>query len=74
MGDMMAEYRFILYETNDAIARITLNRPRYRNVQSTELLHELDHAILRAGEFSWQKTALRTREVYDAALRAFSHS
>jgi enoyl-CoA hydratase len=46
----MSEYKFILYEIADRIARITLNRPRYRNVQSTELLHELDHAILRAGD------------------------
>jgi enoyl-CoA hydratase len=46
----MSDYQFILYEIADKIARITLNRPRYRNVQSTELLHELDHAILRAGD------------------------
>jgi enoyl-CoA hydratase len=46
----MTDYRFILYEITDRIARITLNRPRYRNVQSTELLQELDHAILRAGD------------------------
>jgi enoyl-CoA hydratase len=46
----MTEYKFIMYEIIDKIARITLNRPRYRNVQSTELLHELDHAILRAGD------------------------
>jgi enoyl-CoA hydratase len=46
----MGEYQFILYQVADRIARITLNRPRYRNVQSTELLHELDHAILRAGD------------------------
>jgi enoyl-CoA hydratase len=46
----MSDYKFILYEIADSIARITLNRPRYRNVQSTELLHELDHAILRAGD------------------------
>lgn len=46
----MSDYQFILYDMRDRIARITLNRPRYRNVQSTELLHELDHAILRAGD------------------------
>ncbi len=46
----MSEYQSILYGVEDRIARITLNRPRYRNVQSTELLHELDHAILRAGD------------------------
>ena len=46
----MTAYTTILYEIDDRIARITLNRPRYRNVQSTELLTELDHAILRAGD------------------------
>jgi enoyl-CoA hydratase len=44
------KYRFILSEAGDGIARITLNRPRYRNGQSTELLQELDHAILAAGD------------------------
>jgi glycosyltransferase involved in cell wall biosynthesis len=31
-------------------------------------------ALARATQFSWQKTARLTREVYDAAARAFSHS
>jgi glycosyltransferase involved in cell wall biosynthesis len=30
--------------------------------------------LARAAHFSWQNTARRTREVYDAAARAFSHS
>jgi enoyl-CoA hydratase len=46
----MTEYRFIRYEVADRIARITLDRERYRNVQSTEMLQELHQAILRAGE------------------------
>jgi enoyl-CoA hydratase len=45
----MAKYRTVLYEVADGIARITLNRPQQRNAQSTELLHELDNAILSAG-------------------------
>jgi enoyl-CoA hydratase len=45
----MPPYRTVLYEVADGIARITLNRPQQRNAQSTELLHELDHAILAAG-------------------------
>lgn len=45
----MTDYRFIRYDVSEYIARITLDRERYRNVQSTELLHELDHAIRRAG-------------------------
>jgi len=31
-------------------------------------------AVARAAQFSWRNTARRTREVYDAAVRAFSHS
>lgn len=45
----MSAYRTLLYDVSDGIARITLNRPDYRNAQSTELLHELDRAILAAG-------------------------
>lgn len=45
-----SEYRFITYEELDegTIARITLNRPRYRNAQNRGLLVELDEAMLRA--------------------------
>ena len=45
----MSDYKFIRYEASEHIARITLDRERYRNVQSTEMLHELNHAILHAG-------------------------
>ena len=45
----MTDYKFIRYDVEEHIARITLDRERYRNVQSTEMLHELNHAILRAG-------------------------
>jgi enoyl-CoA hydratase len=46
----VSDYDFITYETLDdgLIARITLNRPRYRNAQSRSLLVELDEAFLRA--------------------------
>jgi len=46
----MSGYETILYDTDDRIVRITLNRPRWRNVQSTLLLRELDDAILKAGD------------------------
>lgn len=46
----MSGYETVLYEVEDRIVRITLNRPRYRNVQSTLLLQELDDAILKAGD------------------------
>jgi enoyl-CoA hydratase len=46
----MSSYRFIKYEVGQRIARIVMNRPRYRNVQATELLYEMDAAIKAADE------------------------
>lgn len=45
----MTSYATLLYGVENHIATITLNRPHARNAQSTELLHELDRAILAAG-------------------------
>ena len=45
----MPQYRTILYDITDRICTITLNRPQQRNAQSTELLTELDQAIISAG-------------------------
>jgi enoyl-CoA hydratase len=41
-------YTQLLFEKIDRIGRITLNRPRYRNAQSTILLKELDRAFEEA--------------------------
>ena len=38
-------YSQVLFEKVDRVGRITLNRPRYRNAQSTLLLKELDKAF-----------------------------
>ncbi len=43
-------YTQLLFEKIDRVARITLNRPRYRNAQSTVLLKELDNAFEEAAE------------------------
>ena len=40
----------LLFEKIERIGRITLNRPRYRNAQSTILLKELDRAFEEAAE------------------------
>ena len=39
----------VLYEVENHVARITANRPRYRNAQSRRLLEELDAAFADAG-------------------------
>src|SRR5258708_16529156 len=43
------QYKHIKYEVANKIARVILNRPDQRNVQSTILLEEVDHAIAQAG-------------------------
>ena len=43
-------YTQLLFEKIERIGRITLNRPRYRNAQSTILLKELDRAFEEAAE------------------------
>jgi len=41
----MAEYKHILYEKNGTIARVKLNRTKYRNAQSQLMLEEMDTAF-----------------------------
>jgi enoyl-CoA hydratase len=41
---------FVLYETKDQIAAITLNRPEARNAQNKQLLDELDACWTKAAE------------------------
>ena len=43
-------YSTLLYDKIDRIAKITLNRPKYRNAQSTALLRELDRAFAEAAD------------------------
>jgi enoyl-CoA hydratase len=43
-------YSTLLYDKTDRIAKITLNRPKYRNAQSTTLLKELDRAFAQAAD------------------------
>jgi enoyl-CoA hydratase len=44
------EYQDILYEVDGRVAKVTLNRPRYRNAQSRRLREEMDAAFARAAE------------------------
>ena len=41
-------YKHIRYEVSDKIARITANRPKYRNAQSTVMMTEMDAAFEKA--------------------------
>lgn len=43
------EYKWILYEQTDQIARITINRPEQYNACNRETIHELIDAFKRAG-------------------------
>ncbi|WP_057914729.1 enoyl-CoA hydratase [Peribacillus muralis] len=43
-------YENILFEQIGPIARISHNRPKYRNAENKQLLKELDDAIVRAGK------------------------
>jgi enoyl-CoA hydratase/carnithine racemase len=38
----------VLYETDGAIARVTMNRPEYRNAQNSKMTYALDDAFYRA--------------------------
>jgi enoyl-CoA hydratase len=42
------QFENVLYEAQERVALITLNRPKYRNAQSYPLLDELDAALDRA--------------------------
>ena len=42
------EEKVVLYEKHDRIAKVTLNRPRYKNAQSRRLLEEMDAAFAEA--------------------------
>ncbi len=42
------DYRFILYDGFDQIAKITINRPEVRNALSREVYEEMDDAFTRA--------------------------
>ncbi|MDP7575584.1 MAG: hypothetical protein QGH99_01365, partial [Pseudomonadales bacterium] len=44
------EYTEILVEKLDRVAKITLNRPHYRNAIGRITIEELDHAFMAAAE------------------------
>src|SRR6185295_18217215 len=48
----MTDFTQIRYEQEGRVARLVLNRPRYRNAQSRLLIEELDAAYARAAKDS----------------------
>src|SRR5438132_14094720 len=48
MPDSEAESDIVLYEKREAVALLTMNRPRYRNAQNARLTYALDAAFTRA--------------------------
>ena len=42
------DYKFVLYEKVDSIAKITVNRPEVMNAQSRRVLEEVDDAFTQA--------------------------
>jgi enoyl-CoA hydratase len=44
------DYKHIRYEKTDRIARLILNRPRYKNAQSRVMLEEMDYAFADAND------------------------
>jgi enoyl-CoA hydratase len=46
----MRDFELVRYEALDRVARVTMNRPRYRNAQSRRLLTELDEAFTAAAD------------------------
>jgi enoyl-CoA hydratase/carnithine racemase len=46
----MTDYKHIIYEKNEKIARIKLNRPQYLNAQTHVMLDEMDEAFHLAAE------------------------
>ncbi len=46
----MEDFKHIIYDTEGSLARVRLNRPRYKNAQSQIMLEEMDAAFARAVE------------------------
>nr|WP_238428768.1 enoyl-CoA hydratase [Frankia nepalensis] len=44
----VAEPAVVLYEVNGSVARVTMNRPEYRNAQNSKMTYALDDAFYRA--------------------------
>lgn len=56
----------VLYEKLGCIARLTANRPRYRNAQSRRMLEELDGALAEAAK---ERRPLVGQRVCASAMR-----
>jgi len=61
------EYREILYEKKDGVARITINRPKVMNACNNVAVYELTQAFMQA----WSDDEVRVVVLTGAGDRAF---
>jgi len=64
----MSDYQYLIYEVDENIGRITLNRPEKRNALNAELIAELKEAVQRMNAESNVRCAILT----GAGNKAFS--
>ena len=50
MSEIEEEQDLVLYERLGTTAKVTMNRPRYRNAQNVKMTHAIDAAFTRAVE------------------------
>ncbi len=49
-GQTQPEWTAVQYRVDDGIARITLNRPQYRNAQNSEMTYQIERAMYLASQ------------------------
>jgi enoyl-CoA hydratase/carnithine racemase len=67
--EKMTSYQKILYQNDQGVARLTLNRPDKRNALDPELIGELQDAIATsAREPDWEQVPARVRRQAASSL------
>ena len=66
-GESMADFQDLIYEVEDFVCTITLNRPGKRNALSAQLVNELIYALELAGEDDAVRAVILTRAVRPSA-------
>jgi enoyl-CoA hydratase len=66
-ADILRTYDYLLYELDDGLLTVTLNRPKVLNALNEPLLHELEDALSRA----WRDDAVKAVILTGAGDKAF---